>query len=148
MRRLYSPHQHHPWRVFSHLTDWKLIWTDDLPAGRLGRTVCSENKVYLAKGMDQAERRCTIAHETQHILRGPFPASRRLQEELTIDRKVARLLMPSVKRVGHALAFHRADVEQAADELWVDEPILNVRLSALGPRGRERMHEQLATILV
>ncbi|WP_134740028.1 hypothetical protein [Nocardioides sp. 503] len=148
MQRTPSPRQHHPWRVFSTLTEWKLEWTDDLPAGTLGRTEFDAKRVLLANGMDQAERRCTIAHETQHILRGPYPAHRRLYEELTIDRKVSRLLIPSVRKIGHALAFHRADVEQAADELWVDEPILNVRLSSLAPRERAYMAEQMATILV
>lgn len=139
---------HHPWRVFSTLTEWSLEWTDDLPFGIWGLTIHGEKRVLLANGLDQAERRCTIAHETQHILRGPYAPHRRLHEELTIDRKVARLLMPSVRKVGHALAFHRANIEHAAHELWVDEQTLHVRLSALGPKEREYMTEQLSTILI
>ena len=138
---------HHPWRVFSELTDWRLEWAH-LPRGVLGTTCHATRTVTLAEGMDQAERRCTIAHETQHILRGPVPADGRLREELLINRRVARLLMPSVRKVAHALAFHHADIELAAEDLWVDDPLLHIRLSALGPKEREYMNEQLATILI
>ncbi|QCW51629.1 hypothetical protein FE634_16580 [Nocardioides dongxiaopingii] len=102
----------------------------------------------MIRDMDQAGRRCTIAHEAGHILRGPAPSAHRVREELLIDRQVGRLLLPSARRIGHALAWARADYEAAADELWVDENILNVRRSTLAPRERERLHEQLATVLV
>lgn len=141
-------HRHHPWDVFSRLTEWKLEWTDHLPQGTWGKTLHAEKRVLVANGLDQAERRCTIAHETQHILRGPVDAQQRMREELIIDRRVSRLLVPSVKRIGHALAWHHADHELAAEELWVDEAILEVRLSALTPRERGHLDEQLSTILV
>ncbi|MEE3126368.1 MAG: ImmA/IrrE family metallo-endopeptidase [Actinomycetota bacterium] len=136
---------HHPWRVFAGLSDWRLQWAH-LPPDVFGLTCHRTKTVTLAEGLTQAERRCTIAHETQHILRGPVPTGGELYEELVINRKVARLLLPSVRRVGHALAFHRADMEGAADDLWVDEPTLHVRLSALAPKERAWMQEQLATI--
>lgn len=149
VRRATRDHRgHHPWRFFATLTDWRLEWTRDLPAGRLGLTLHSERRVLLAEGMDQAERRCTIAHETGHILRGPVSGCHRLREEALVDRQAARLLMPSARKIGHALAWARADYEAAADELWVDEQLLNVRLSTLAPRDRLALHEQLATILV
>lgn len=141
-------HRHHPWKVFGTHRDWKLIWTDDLPSGRWGLTIHSAKLVLMANGLDQAERRCTIAHETQHILRGPQPRDQCLREELIINRKVGRLLVPSVRRLGHALAWHQADYEKAAWDLWVDEQILDVRLASLTSREREHLNEQLATILV
>lgn len=141
-------HRHHPWQVFGRLTDWTLEWTDDLPDGTWGRTVFEEMKVLVANGMNEAERRCTIAHETQHILRGPAPADQKLREELIIDRRVSRLLVPSVRRLGHALSWHHAVAEPVADELWVDEKILDVRLAGLTQRERTYLDEQLADILI
>jgi hypothetical protein len=141
-------HRHHPWRVFGTYSDWKLIWTDDLPEGRWGLTVHSAKLVLMATHLDQAERRCTIAHETQHIVRGAHSADQTLREELIINRRVGRLLVPSVRRIGHALAWHQADYEKAAWDLWVDEQTLDVRLASLTGRERQHLDEQLATILV
>jgi hypothetical protein len=42
-----------------------------------------------------------------------------------------------VRRLGHATAFHHGDYEKAAYDLWVDDKMLNVRLSTLAPRERE-----------
>ena len=42
------------------------------------------------------------------------------------------------------MAFHQARIEEAADELWVDETMLHVRLSALQPFEREWFAEQPA----
>jgi hypothetical protein len=139
-------HRHHPWRVFGTYTDWKLVWTDDLPDGTWGKTVFEEKRVLIANGLDEAERRCTIAHETRHIVRGPFAPHEEMREELIINRHVGRLLAPSVRWIGHALAWHQADHEKAAWELWVDDDTLAVRLSSLTPRERAHLDEQLALI--
>lgn len=141
-------HRHHPWRVFGTLRDWKLEWTNDLPDGTWGHTLFAERRVLLADHLDEAERRCTIAHETQHILRGPYAPDRHLREELIINRKVGRLLAPSARWIGHALAWHQADHEKAAWELWVDDDTLSVRLHSLTPRERAYLDDQLAHILV
>src|SRR5919206_37845 len=86
---------HDPWRRFGELTDWSLRWAE-LPAGVMGSTCHVTRTVTLAVGMSQAERRCTIAHETEHIERGPVPPHESRREELRIDLKVARLLIPDV----------------------------------------------------
>jgi hypothetical protein len=81
--------------------------------------------------MSQAERRCTIAHETAHIERGPVPPHQAAREELLIDRTVARLLIPSLPDLVDALAWSGGHIETAADALWVDDYLLQVRLGAL-----------------
>src|SRR5690242_1508632 len=121
---------HHPWRRFAELTDWSLRWAE-LPPGLMGQTCHRTRTVTLALGMSQAERRCTIAHETQHVLRGPVPAHAALREELAVDRRVAALLLPGLREVADALVRSRGRVEAAADELWVDDGLLQVRLSWL-----------------
>lgn len=140
---------HHPWRAFSRLTDWRLRWAS-LPDGTYGRTCWRTRTVTVAEGLSQAERRCTIAHETQHIYRGPVPleAGQRghLREELQIDRNVSLLLMPSIHTVADALAWSHGNLEEAADELWVDDLMLQVRLSSLRSTEHEYVQRRLATV--
>jgi hypothetical protein len=101
--------------------------------------------VTLALGMSQAERRCTIAHETEHIERGPVPPQLALREELAIDRTVARLLIPSVGPLVDAMSWAAGHAETAADALWVDDYVLAVRLSSLTGPERRYVDRRLAT---
>ena len=128
---------HDPWRRFGELTEWALRWAE-LPPGVMGTTCHTTRTVTLAIGMSQAERRCTIAHETQHVERGPVPAHEVPLEELRIDRLVARLLIPSLPELVDALVWAGGHLETAADALWVDEYLLQVRLGAL--TATERAH--------
>jgi hypothetical protein len=121
---------HHPWRRFGELTDWSLRWAE-LPQGVMGLTCHRTRTVTLTLGMSQAERRCTIAHETQHILRGPVAAAAAGAEELVIDRTIATLLIPDLREVADALARAGGHLETAADDLWVDDYVLAVRLASL-----------------
>lgn len=134
---------HHPWRRFSELSDWTLRWTRDLPSHRLGLTHWGSKTVWLAEGMSQAQRRCTIAHETQHIVRGPVPTGDYGREEKIIDRHVSRLLIPRVGTLGHVLAWAR-DVDEAAYDLWVDRDTLMARLHGLHPAERAYLKRRLA----
>ena len=102
----------------------------------MGRTCHLTRTVTLALGMSQAERRCTIAHETAHIERGPVAPHQALREEWDIDRTVARLLIPSVDQLVDAMTWAGGHLESAADALWVDDYLLSVRLRSL--TGRER----------
>jgi hypothetical protein len=138
---------HHPWRRFGELADWSLRWAE-LPEGVMGLTCHRTRTVTLAVGMSQAERRCTIAHETQHILRGPVRPHEARREELEIDRRVAGLLIPSVHEVVDAMASARGQLEVAADGLWVDDYVLQVRLSTLGERERAYVERRLSDVLV
>lgn len=121
---------HHPWRAFRALTDWTLRW-EELPAGVLGLTDFDDHTVTLTLGMDQAQRRCTIAHETEHIIRGYTICEER--EEFIIDRSVSRLLLPSIKVVADAMVYHQGDTFHAAEDLWVDEDILRMRMRTPHP---------------
>lgn len=135
---------HHPWRVFRDLAEWTLRWAY-LPDGSWGETCFDSRTVTISPGLNQAERRCTIAHETQHILRGPAPVSLVDYEERVVDRNVARLLLPDLQAIGDALAWacwH--DVHAAADELWVDEFVLQTRLDHLHPSERGFLRRRFA----
>jgi hypothetical protein len=119
---------HHPWRRFSRLTDWTLLWAQ-LPVGVLALTCHRTRTVTLTLGLSQAERRCTIAHETEHILRGPVAGHEARREELAIEQHVAGLLLPDAREVAAAVAGTGGDLEAAADELWVDDYVLQTRLA-------------------
>src|SRR5689334_17993855 len=122
---------HHPWGAFAKLIDWTLHFTH-LPGDLLGVTDFNAKTVTLDSRLTQAERRCTIAHETEHIHRGPVPPGLYDREEGRVDRIACRRLLPDVKVIGEAMAWAR-DIEEAADELWVDEATLRTRLRHLHP---------------
>ena len=135
---------HHPWRAFRELADWTLLWAT-LPEGILGLTDFRTRTVILDRDLTQAERRCTIAHETEHIRRGPAYGGCQAREERIIDRNVARLLLPDIKQIGEALAWSLSNAE-AAEELWVDEPTLAARLTHLHPAERGYLARRLAEV--
>jgi hypothetical protein len=140
-------HAHHPWRRFAELGDWTLRWAE-LPTGVMGLTCHQTRTVTLALGLSQAERRCTIAHETEHIARGPVQPSAVPREERAIEQRVARLLIPSVGRIAEAMAWSGGHLETAADALWVDDYLLQVRLSTLTPPEHEHLALRLERVPV
>lgn len=133
---------HHPWRAFRALSDWTLRWAH-LPEGIWGVTCWETNTVTITHGLNEAERRCTIAHETQHVLRGPTMDHMAAREEIYVDRNAARLLMPDIHVIGETLAW-ALSLEEAASELWVDPEMLTVRLKSLHPSERAYLHKRLA----
>ena len=137
---------HHPWRAFRQLEDWRLRW-DTLPAGTLGLTCHRTRTVTLALGLSQAERRCTIAHETQHVLRGPGSTCDDAHEQAAIERAVARLLIPSVRELADALARAHGCFESVADELWVDDMTLHARLGSLRVGERDYLRRRWADVV-
>lgn len=148
-RRVCRDHRgHHPWRFLGQFPEWRVQFVNHLPPDKQALTIFAEKRILVADRQTTAERRSAICHEGSHVLRGPFPSWRTMYEEALCDRQASRLLLPSVRRVGHAISWHRADHEKAADDLWVDDKLLNVRLSTLAPAERAWLREQLATVLI
>lgn len=135
---------HHPWREFRALADWTLQ-SALLPLDFVGITDFDDKTVTLDRRLLQAERRCTIAHEIEHIRRGPVPTDPVLaaREEEQIDTAVARKLI-SLEQLGEALAWS-ANMQEAAAELWVDLPTLEARLNHLHPSERHYLRRRLET---
>ena len=133
---------HHPWRRLRALADWTLIWAH-LPTGLMGYTDWRNKSITLDRRLLQAERRCTIAHELEHIRRGPVPADPVLaaREEEAVNRATARRMI-TIRDLGEALAWTR-DLDEAADELWVDRPTLEARLRSLHPSERAYLKNRL-----
>lgn len=125
----------HPWRRLRALADWSLQWAH-LPEGLLGWADHRTNTIALDPCQTQAERRCTIAHELEHVLRGPVPADPWLaaREESAVGQAAARALI-SIEALGDALAWS-LDVHEVADVLWVDVDTLRTRMQHLHPAER------------
>lgn len=125
----------HPWRRLRALADWSLQWAH-LPEGLLGWTDHEQRRIVLHRDMLQVERRCTIAHELEHVQRGPVPADPWLaaREESAVEQAAARRLI-GLEALGDALAWS-LDEHEVADVLWVDVDTLRVRMAHLHPSER------------
>lgn len=106
----------------------------------MGYTDFETRTVRIDPRLTQAERRCTIAHETEHALRGPAPGGWSLEETL-IDRVVARRLI-GLSDLADAIVWSN-DVVELADVLWVDVPTLLVRLRDLTPAESAELDARL-----
>lgn len=109
----------------------------------MGVTDYQAQTITLDKGLLQAERRSTLAHELEHVARGPAPADPVLsaREEAIIDRIVARRLI-RMEALADALAWAH-NHHEAADELWVDEATLRARLRTLADSERDYLRDRL-----
>lgn len=122
---------YHPWRRLRDLADWTLHWAR-LPHGLLGYVDFDSQTVTLDERLTQAERRCTIDHEVEHVHRGRVRMDHlRPREEHAIDRIVAHRLLPDVRLIADALVWAEWDLELAAEELWVDRATLECRLATM-----------------
>lgn len=129
----------HPWHALRERVDVELEWTDDLPDGVLG--VMDGAHVWMARDQLQAERRCTLTHELVHLEWGHMgeqpPAI-----ELAVRVEASRRLIPIEDLVRVAVWAH--GLEEAAEELWVDEETLQTRLDSLAPAERDALVTALA----
>lgn len=132
-------HLYHPWRRLRELAHLTLHWHDDGPAGWCRH---STQELSLLRGMTQAERRSTVCHEVVHLERGPAVRGFGDREEVEVSKEAARRLLPDIHVVGEALAWSR-DLAEAAEELWVDDGTLRVRLEHLHPAERAYLLRRL-----
>lgn len=114
-----------------------------LPGGLLGLTDHASRTIRLHSSQSQAERRCTIAHELEHVARGPMPADPVLavREESAVEQATARALI-ELGALGEALAWS-LDRHEVAEVLWVDVDTLLTRLTHLHPSKRHYLMRRL-----
>lgn len=115
----------HPWRDLRRLAH-VAVHFGELRPGVWGSTD-GDHRIWLDRRLGQVERRCTLAHELEHLRRGHDGC----QDETTeraVHAAAARYLLPDPRVIADALVWARGDVTAAADELWVDEPTLRARL--------------------
>jgi len=131
-----------PWGRLRALTDWLLGWAH-LPGDVVGLTHHDARVIVLDRRLTQAERRSTLAHELEHVRRGPVPTDTVLaaREEEACERAAARGLIDIV-HLGEALAWSHS-LDEAAEELWVDRGTLEARLRGLHPAERHHLRRRL-----
>jgi hypothetical protein len=81
--------------------------------------------------MTLAERRSTIAHEVEHITRGPAYIGYERREELAVCKAAAERLI-TFEALVDAMVWSGDEYELAA-ELWVDVGTVRDRLRSLSP---------------
>lgn len=131
-------HVPHPWLRLRELPHVTLAWHDEGPAGWFDHDAMT---LSLRRGMSQAERRSTVAHELQHVHRGRVWAAWVEREEAACEVAAARDLI-DLRKMGETLAWAHSLVE-AADELWVDVGLLRARLENLHPAERAYLRDRL-----
>jgi hypothetical protein len=122
----------HPWRLLRERAHVTLAWHDD---GPMGFARHSTQTISLRRGLDWAQRRCTVMHELIHLERGPALSTTRDQDEERVRRETARRMLPDISRVGEAIAW-AFDEHECADELGVDVGVLRYRLRHMHPAER------------
>ena len=133
----------HPWNPWEELREhWEHVTLHYAPSlevsDALAYTDGAEN-IWILDGLTVAERRCTLTHELIHLERRDEGHQGDKIERL-VEREAARRLIP----LDNLLEADWAQpLEKIADDLWVDEATLEVRLATLGEAERDKLHERL-----
>lgn len=131
---------YHPWRQLRSLSAWTLLWSPPRSGAR-GECHWPTQTITLDPRLLQAERRSVLAHELEHVDRGPMPGWAREREEEAVNALAARKLI-GIRELGEALAWS-LDPHEVAEELWVDVPTLQARLRHLHPAERHHLEHRL-----
>lgn len=111
----------------------------------LGRYYPAEAAILLRKGLTQAERRCTLAHELAHHRLGHVAGCDRKgadRQEAEADALAARWLI-TLEDLADAELWGRYPSE-VADELWVDLPTFKARVRGLTRDERDYINGRRA----
>lgn len=122
---------------------WTLVIAS-LPEDQAGETDWSTKTVTINARLLQAQRRATIAHEIEHMRRGPVHHEPALvaKEEVAVERAAARKMI-TVEALGEAMAWSD-NIHEIADDLWVDPDMVEARLRHLHPAERHYLRRRLS----
>lgn len=127
----------HPWRSLGRSPELEVRWTEDLPFGVLGAT--DGARIWLDSRQLQVERRCTLAHELEHVARGHTSCvGERAEQE--VRQAAARRLVTLEAMLN--VATWTDSLEEAADELWVDLDTLYARLDGMTVDEKDQLVER------
>jgi len=96
--------------------------------------------IVLHEQLTQVQRRCTLAHELEHLDRGAPCAALRASIERRVLTDTARYLLPDLDVLADMLAVY--DLRRVADEMWVTFPVLVDRLRGLTDRELDYVTER------
>lgn len=131
----------HPWRTLRELPEITLLWHD---GGKRGYYSHHRQTISLRRGMTQAQRRTTLRHELQHHFNGRALRALIAREEIACEEGAARDLI-DIRKLGETLAWTQ-NLHDVAEDLWVDEELVCVRLRHLHPAERAYLRERLANL--
>ncbi len=124
-----------PWAELARHPHIDLVWAT-LPRGVRGLTD-GVATIWLDHALTQRERRCTLAHELIHVQRGhhgPQPPT----IEARVRDETARWLLPNLTQISHTLTA-ATSLDDAAQELWVTQDVLEDRLTNLNHHERHHI---------
>lgn len=111
-----------------------------------GVWVASERVILIDRGLNQTERRCTLAHELAHIdlehVEAPGWFARRLEHEA--DRLAAKRLLADIDAIADAICTHPLDPDLVAEQLGVTMRVLKKRLKRLTETEKAHIEQRLA----
>lgn len=132
-----------PFEELASLPRIRLVWQQ--LDGRLGEYRHVIREIALDPRMHRRQRRCTLAHELQHAMRGDVPCVSPVLErrqERIVERAAALRLIP-LDALTEALRWARDRVE-LAETLDVDLAMLDARLASLGSHELEAVERAIA----
>ena len=131
---------YHPWGALQALGDSVVLVWRHLPAGVLAATD-GRATIWMDPRQRQAKRRCTIAHELEHIRLG-HTGGCTPREDAAVDQLVARRLI-AIDVLAAALTW-TTQIDELADELVVDRATLQTRLEHLHPSEVHYLRQRVA----
>lgn len=135
-------HRYDPWEHAAGL-DLRIVFRE-LPGDLMGVYFHGPSRVIaLDSRLTQAERRCTLAHELVHLERGDDGRCASAWHESKLEAQVHQLAarrLISAPDLALALILHE-HVAARAEELWVDEVTLRVRLAGLSAAERDELED-------
>lgn len=128
----------HPWRTIRGL-DVTVQW--ERRDGLLGTWDAGTRTMTFHPDQSQRQRRCTATHEIVHAERGhQGECNRRLERK--VDEEAARRLIP-LSALADALLWC-VDEWELAEDLWVDQATVRVRLDTLAVWEQQYVDARMA----
>jgi hypothetical protein len=113
-----------------------------MPEGVLAETDFATHRIDMTDGMLQRERRSVLTHELVHLERGPCLSFHESREERAVDAETARRLI-TCEALADALLWSSNETE-LAEELWVSDDLVRVRLDTLTPGEKSWIEAEIA----
>lgn len=126
----------HPWRALRDMPHVQLVWQSP-GAGLLAAWCKARSLILMDPAQSQVERRCSLTHEIIHAERGDTDC------HPSVHKEAARRLIV-LDDLANALMVHGEDWPRVADDLWVDDDTLTVRLQHLHPSERGYLLRRLS----
>jgi hypothetical protein len=107
----------------------------------IGATDATRRVIYMLPGLLQVQRRTVLDHELEHAEAGDVGCQHPTRE-LAIAKASARRMIP-IKQLLTAAAWAH-NIEELADECWVDVDLMRFRIQNLHPAEERALRQVIA----